>query len=451
MDIGKCVNCGAGLISVSDICPECGFLKKKSVEFIEAKKKAVNDIELDESEEKSDSVEIENYDEFVEKVADDIKNPSRKKSTKVKNKISRPAGIRLISISYMLFGIGLLLFGLIFVSAVTFLVMSDVMGTLGGIGYGMENIPTLPGMGGIDASTKSTLGNIVDLNRIAGSPSASEIEMRMNSSGIMNMTVMMDILGETAVIAIIEIIVGLVIFGIGLFLFKGKKLARPAIIISSIISVPLVASFVTIDTLVLLGMVAFNGMILYYMLKSKAREYFNQIPTKKSKTKTSPTIKVKSSKVKQTVESVSTPDIPSGTPVQNSASTQVRPTGVTILVVLQALSGIIIIGFAAYISVILGSIGIVEGASTMLNPGGILMWVITGIATALGVGSFVMAWGLLRGKSWAWTWTLIFTIIRLIFDLPSMNVVGVIVDLVILYYLFRPHVKDFFGKREQQL
>jgi len=269
----------------------------------------------------------------------------------------------------------------------------------------------------------------------------------------MNIDVMMDILGETAVIAIIEIIVGLVIFGIGLFLFKGKKLARPAIIISSIISVPLVASFVTFDTLVLLSMVAFNGMILYYMLKSKAREYFNQSSTKKSKIKTSPTVKVKSSKVKQTVESVSTPDIPSpsGTPILNSASTKVRPTGVTILVVLQALSGIIIIGFAAYISVILGSIGIVEGASTMLNPGGILMWVITGIATALGIGSFVMAWGLLRGKSWAWTWTLIFTIIRLIFDLPSMNVVGVIVDLVILYYLFRPHVKDFFGKIEQQL
>jgi len=241
----------------------------------------------------------------------------------------------------------------------------------------------------------------------------------------------------------------------GLGMFKGKKLARFVVIVDSIISVPLVVIFTTVDVLVILGMVAVNGVVLYYMLKSKAREYFNQTstkkPIKKSKTKTSPIVKVKSSKVKQTVESVSTPDIPSGTVVLNSTSTKVRPTGVTILVVLQALSGIIIIGFATFASVILGSMGIVEGASTMLSPGGILMWVITGIATVLGIGSFVMAWGLLRGKSWAWTWTLIFTIIHLIFDIPSTNVVGIIVDLVILYYLFRPHVKDFFGKIEQQL
>jgi len=160
----------------------------------------------------------------------------------------------------------------------------------------MGNMPMLPGMGGIDASTKSALDKIIDLNRIAGSPSASEIEMRMNSSGgIMNMDVMMAIIGETSVIALIEIVVGLLVFGIGLVLFKGKKLARPAIIVSSIISIPLVVSFVTVDTLVLLGMAALNGMILYNMFKPKAREYFNQTSikksNKKSKIKTSRTVK----------------------------------------------------------------------------------------------------------------------------------------------------------------
>jgi hypothetical protein len=151
-------------------------------------------------------------------------------------------------------------------------------------------------MDGIDASTKSSLGNIIDLNRIAGSPSASEIEMRMNSSGIMNVDVMMEILAETAVIAVIEIIVGLVIFGIGLILFKGKKLARPVTIISSIISIPLVVAFVTVDTLVLLGMTACNGVVLFYMFKSKAREYFNQTTTKKPKIKKS---KNNESKIKE--------------------------------------------------------------------------------------------------------------------------------------------------------
>jgi len=188
------------------------------------------------------------------------------------------------------------LFGLIFVSAVMFLVMSDAMGELGGIGGGMGNMPMLPGMGGIDASTKSALDKIIDLNGITGSPSASEIEMRMSSSGIMNIDLMMEIIGETGVIALIEIIVGLGIFGTGLVLFKGKKLARPVTIISSIISIPLVISFVTVDILVLLGMAAFNGVVLYYMLKSKAREYFNQTSTKKPKTKKS---KIKESKIKE--------------------------------------------------------------------------------------------------------------------------------------------------------
>ncbi len=112
-DLDKCVNCGAGLISVSDICPQCGFLKKKSAEFIEAKKKAANDIELDESEEKPNNVVIENYEEFVEKVANEISNPSPKKPTVIKNKIYRPAGVRLFGIFHMLLGISMATFGII--------------------------------------------------------------------------------------------------------------------------------------------------------------------------------------------------------------------------------------------------------------------------------------------------------------------------------------------------
>ena len=298
LELDECENCGAGLISVSDICPQCGFLKKKSAEFIEAKKKAANDIELDESEEELDEVVNENHEEFVGKVTDDIKNPSRKKSTEVKNKISRPAGVRLISISYMLFGISLVLFGIIYVSAVMFLVMSDAMGELGAIGGGMGNMPMLPGMGGIDASTKSTLGNIIDLNRIGGLDytfSASEIELFLRSTGsggIMNMDLMMVIIWDAALVALIEIGVGASAFVMGLGMFKGKKLVRFVVIVDSIISIPLVVIFVTADVLVILGMVAVNGVVLTYMLKSKAREYFNQIPTKKSikksKTKTSP-------------------------------------------------------------------------------------------------------------------------------------------------------------------
>jgi len=258
-DLDSCVNCNAGLIAASTICPQCGWPKDKPIKSVEEA---------------------------------EIKVPTEE-PTKIKNRLPRPTGVRLISIFYMLFGISLLLFGLIFVSAVMFLVMSDAMSELGGIGG--AGMPMLPGMGGIDASTKLTLGNIIDLNRIAGSLSASEIEERMSSSGIMNIDVMMEIIEETGVIAVIEIIIGLGIFGIGLFLFKGKKLARVVVMISSIISIPLVIAFVTADVLVILGMVAVNGVVLPYMLKSKAREYFNQTSIKKEKKP-----KIKKSKIKKT-------------------------------------------------------------------------------------------------------------------------------------------------------
>ena len=125
-------------------------------------------------------------------------------------------------------------------------------------------------------------------------------------------------------------------------------------------------------------------------------------------------------------------------------SVQIRPTGVTIIAILEIISGIIAIGFGVFFGVLMGSMGI--GMSMSDEEFAAMFVIIVGITIVLGTISFLMAWGLLKGKSWAWTITLILTIISLIFDLPSMNVIGLIIDIVILYYLFRPHVKAYFGK-----
>ena len=125
---------------------------------------------------------------------------------------------------------------------------------------------------------------------------------------------------------------------------------------------------------------------------------------------------------------------------------QLRPVGVTILAVLEIISGAIAIGIGIFFSTIWGSVGM-----EMMDFGSnAVMGAISGIIVILGIVSFVMAWGLLKGKPWAWTITLILTIISLIFDLPSFNIIGIIIDVVILYYLFRPHVKSYFGKLEQK-
>ena len=129
----------------------------------------------------------------------------------------------------------------------------------------------------------------------------------------------------------------------------------------------------------------------------------------------------------------------------NDMSTAVRPTGVTILAVLEIISGAITIAMGAFLGVLMGSMGM-----GMMDYGGTaVIGVLSGIVMVLGILSFAMAWGLLKGKSWAWTITLILTIISLIFNLPSMNIIGLIINVVILYYLFRPHVKAYFGKSAQ--
>jgi len=70
----------------------------------------------------------------------------------------------------------------------------------------------------------------------------------------------------------------------------------------------------------------------------------------------------------------------------------------------------------------------------------------------LGIASFVVAWGLLKGKGWAWTVTIIITIISLVSNALSIvsgnigAIVGIIIDGVIIYYLYRPNVKSYFGR-----
>ena len=74
------------------------------------------------------------------------------------------------------------------------------------------------------------------------------------------------------------------------------------------------------------------------------------------------------------------------------------------------------------------------------------------ILIVLGIVSFIVAWGLLKGKGWAWTVTIIITIISLVFNMLSIvsgnigAIVGIIIDGVIIYYLYRPNVKSYFGR-----
>ncbi len=115
-----------------------------------------------------------------------------------------------------------------------------------------------------------------------------------------------------------------------------------------------------------------------------------------------------------------------------------RPIGITIIAILMIISGILFI---------IGGIGLTAlgVVSLVFLAGGIG-------SILLGIASLVVAWGLLKGAGWAWIVTLILTIISIIVNVASLaggntaNIIGIIINGIIIYYLYRPNVKSYFGR-----
>jgi hypothetical protein len=124
-----------------------------------------------------------------------------------------------------------------------------------------------------------------------------------------------------------------------------------------------------------------------------------------------------------------------------------RPLGVTIVAILMIINGIILIaGGAAGVSTA-GVLGEEFGPLA----GGIMA--ISSVVIALGIASLIIAWGLITGKGWAWIVTVIISIISIITSIISIaagsfgSVVSLIINGVILYYMYRPEVKAYFGRK----
>jgi hypothetical protein len=113
-----------------------------------------------------------------------------------------------------------------------------------------------------------------------------------------------------------------------------------------------------------------------------------------------------------------------------------RPLGVTIIAILA----------------VLGGIGSLLSGFTILAIVPILGIILGGILIIIGLAYFAVAYGLWKGLSWAWVITLIVSVISIIVGIGSIVVgnVGslfhVIVNAIVIYYLYRPNVKAYFGK-----
>lgn len=155
-----------------------------------------------------------------------------------------------------------------------------------------------------------------------------------------------------------------------------------------------------------------------------------------------------------------------------------RPLGVTVIAVLTVIVGIMSV-FAGISLILLGAIlsnVSVDGSNGYPFMGSIFGVLSAGLGAVLlviGIGYIIMSYGLLKGKGWAWTLTIILILIGIainiisaitggVYNMSAVNsmssspssitsaLVGsaivIAINIVIIYYLYRPHVKAFFGK-----
>jgi hypothetical protein len=148
----------------------------------------------------------------------------------------------------------------------------------------------------------------------------------------------------------------------------------------------------------------------------------------------------------------------------STTASKTRPTGVTIIAILNVISGIVMLvgglGLAAISSILPTMTTLDPNASGQLAVAGLLGVggiAVGGILIILGIISFIVAWGLLKGKGWAWSVTMVLSIISIVIGVISLvagsigSIVNIIIAGIIIYYLYRPHVKAFFGKSVKAL
>jgi hypothetical protein len=117
-----------------------------------------------------------------------------------------------------------------------------------------------------------------------------------------------------------------------------------------------------------------------------------------------------------------------------------RPLGITILAILQIIGTILLIILLIVVPFILG--GRINEINDLFGfP--IVEFLILYIFIMIPV-SILLSYGLLKGKEWARFSTLLFQIGSGISSVVSLNIFGIIMPIIIVLYLYQPHVKKYF-------
>jgi hypothetical protein len=82
----------------------------------------------------------------------------------------------------------------------------------------------------------------------------------------------------------------------------------------------------------------------------------------------------------------------------------------------------------------------------------ILLLASGGVLVAIGIAYLAVSYGLIKGRGWAWSVTVILSYIGIIMSIIAIvggnfaSIAQLIISIVIIYFLYRPQAKAFFGK-----
>ena len=161
---------------------------------------------------------------------------------------------------------------------------------------------------------------------------------------------------------------------------------------------------------------------------------------------------------------------------ENDSLLRHRPTGVTILAVLFVIAGaftllggiatLVAIPFVANVNPnVIGNEIQFNGQQSLLMPSeqtalaqgsGSILTVLGAVLIPLGIASLVVAYGLFKAKSWSWVVAVVLSIIGVVVNVISLvtanmgaitgALVGIAINAIVLYYLSRRNVRQYFGK-----
>ncbi len=117
------------------------------------------------------------------------------------------------------------------------------------------------------------------------------------------------------------------------------------------------------------------------------------------------------------------------------------PLGIVIITILTVISGLILLTMSFFLFIVLLPLG----------PVGLMG---SGFLFILGIASIIVSIGLYKGKGWSWILLLVLSgfgaagyLWNIVNGGRPISIIGIVINLIIIYYLYRPNVRKFFSKR----